>query len=142
MDHFLVDIEEATVKNDNFRKVLFTASKSQLVLMSLKPGEEIGEETHDLDQFIRVEAGRGSAYLNGKMFPVQDGSALVIPAGTKHNVVNSGQDEPLKLYTIYSPPEHKDGTVHRTKAEAEADRGDHFDGKTTAMLSEAATSGR
>jgi mannose-6-phosphate isomerase-like protein (cupin superfamily) len=142
MDHYLTDIEEATVKNDNFRKVLFTAEHSQLVLMSLKPGEEIGEETHELDQFIRIEAGRGAARLNGKDYPVQDGSALVIPAGTRHNVINTGKDEPLKLYTLYSPPEHKDGTVHRTKQEAEADKDDHFDGKTTAMLADAATSGK
>jgi mannose-6-phosphate isomerase-like protein (cupin superfamily) len=142
MDYFLTNIEEATTKNDNFRKVLFTAEHSQLVLMSLKPGEEIGTETHHLDQFIRIEAGRGTARLNGKEFPVQDGSALVIPAGTEHNVINSGKDEPLKLYTIYSPPEHKDGTVHRTKQEAEADRDDHFDGKTTAMLSEAEMNGK
>jgi mannose-6-phosphate isomerase-like protein (cupin superfamily) len=136
MDHFVTDIEEATVKNEDFRRVLYTAPNSQLVVMTLKPGEEIGAETHDLDQFIRVEAGRGTAYLNGKEYPVHDGSALVIPSGTKHNVINTGQDEALKLYTLYSPPEHKDGTVHRTKQEAEADREDHFDGKTTAMLHE------
>jgi mannose-6-phosphate isomerase-like protein (cupin superfamily) len=136
MDHYLIDIEEATVKNDNFRKVLFTATNSQLVLMSLKPGEDIGAETHDLDQFIRVEAGYGTAQLNGKDHPIQDGSALVIPAGTLHNILNSGKDEPLKLYTIYSPPEHKDGRVHRTKQEAQRDHDDHFDGKTTAMLQE------
>lgn len=139
MDHFLIDIEEATVKNDNFRKVLFTAQKSQLVLMSLKPGEDIGAETHELDQFIRVESGRGTAQLNGKDFPIQDGSALVIPAGTKHNIINSGKDGPLKLYTIYSPPEHKDGIVHRTKQDAQADHEDHFDGKTTAMLQESSS---
>lgn len=136
MDHFLIDIEEATVKNDNFRKVLFTAEKSQLVLMSLQPGEEIGTETHDLDQFIRIEAGHGTARLNGKDYQLQDGSALVIPAGTEHNIINRGKDKALKLYTIYSPPEHKDGTVHRTKADAQADREDHYDGKTTAMLQE------
>lgn len=136
MDHFLTDIEEATVKNDDFRRVLYTAPHSQLVLMALKPGEDIGAETHELDQFIRIEAGRGTAQLNGKDYPVQDGSALVIPAGTKHNVINTGRDEALKLYTLYSPPEHKDGTVHRTKQEAEADQDDHFDGKTTAMLHE------
>jgi mannose-6-phosphate isomerase-like protein (cupin superfamily) len=138
MDHFLIDIEEATVKNDNFRKVLFTAQNSQLVLMSLKPGEEIGVETHDLDQFIRVEEGRGTAQLNGKQFPIQDGSALVIPAGTRHNIINSGKEDALKLYTIYSPPEHKDGTVHHTKLEAQADRNDHFDGNTSAAIQEAA----
>lgn len=139
MDHYLIDIEDASIKNDNFRKVLFTAEHSQLVLMSLKPGEEIGMETHQLDQFIRVEAGRGTAQLNGKDYPIQDGSALVIPAGTQHNIINSGKDGALKLYTIYSPPEHKDGVVHRTKQDAQADRQDHFDGKTTAMLEESST---
>ncbi len=134
MSYFLADIEEATRKNEDFRRVLYTTSNSQLVLMSLRPGEEIGAETHELDQFIRVEAGRGTAYLNGRDVPIQDGSALVIPAGTKHNVVNNGKDDALKLYTLYSPPEHKDGVVHRTKEEAEADRDDHFDGRTTAMM--------
>jgi mannose-6-phosphate isomerase-like protein (cupin superfamily) len=138
MDHFLTDIEQAATQNEHFRKVLFTAEHSQLVLMSLKPGEEIGMETHHLDQFIRIEAGQGTAQLNGKDYPIQDGSAVVIPAGTKHNIVNSGKQGALKLYTIYSPPEHKDGTVHRTKQEAEADRDDHFDGKTTAMLQQSA----
>lgn len=133
MDHYLTDIEEATVKKDTFRKVLFTARNSQLVVMSLKPGEDIGAETHDLDQFIRIEAGHGTAQLNGKDHPLQDGSALVIPAGTKHNISNSGKDEPLKLYTIYSPSEHKDGTVHQTKQNAQADREDHFDGTTPTM---------
>ncbi|HET8721817.1 MAG TPA: cupin domain-containing protein, partial [Nitrospira sp.] len=140
MDHFLIDIEEATQRNDNFRQVLFTAPHSQLVLMALKPGEEIGTETHRLDQFIRVEAGEGTARLNGKDYPVKDGSALVIPAGTEHNIINTGKDRPLKLYTIYSPPEHKDGTIHRTKQDAEADTDDHFDGKTTAMVAEPAVS--
>jgi mannose-6-phosphate isomerase-like protein (cupin superfamily) len=138
MDHFLTDIEQAAASNEHFRKVLFTAEHSQLVLMSLKPGEEIGMEIHHLDQFIRIEAGQGTAQLNGKDYPIQDGSAVVIPAGTKHNIVNSGKQGALKLYTIYSPPEHKDGTVHRTKQEAEADRDDHFDGKTTAMLQQSA----
>lgn len=140
MDHFLIDIEEATIRNNNFRQVLFTAPHSQLVLMSLKPGEEIGTETHRLDQFIRVEAGEGSARLNGKDYALKDGSALVIPAGTEHNVINDRKDQPLKLYTIYSPPEHKDGVVHRTKQEAEADHDDHFDGKTTALLHESPAS--
>lgn len=137
MDHFVTDIEDATIKNEDFRRVLYTAPNSQLVLMMLKPGEEIGAETHDLDQFIRVEAGRGTAQLNGKDYPIQDGSALVIPAGTRHNVINTGQ-EALKLYTLYSPPEHRDGTVHHTKQDAEADRQDHYDGRTTAMMQESA----
>ena len=122
MDHYITNIEEATIKNDRFRKVLFTAEHSQLVVMSLKPGEDIGTETHQLDQFIRVEAGRGTAYLNGAEYPLEDGTAIVIPAGTEHNISNSGH-EVLKLYTIYSPPEEAPGTVHHTKAEAlEAER--------------------
>jgi mannose-6-phosphate isomerase-like protein (cupin superfamily) len=140
MDHFLIDIEDATKRNEDFRRVLFTASHSQLVLMALKPGEEIGTETHRLDQFIRVESGDGTARLNGKDHPLKDGSALVIPAGTEHNIINRGTERPLKLYTIYSPPEHKDKTIHRTKQDADADKGDHFDGKTTAMLEESAAS--
>ena len=139
MNHFLINIEEATSRNEHFRQVLFTASHSQLVLMSLKPGEEIGTETHHLDQFIRVEAGEGTARLRGKDYPLEDGSALVIPAGTEHNIICTGR-EPLKLYTIYSPPEHKDGIVHRTKQEAEAERDDHFDGKTTSLAQESPVS--
>lgn len=135
MEHYIINIEEATIQNDMFRKVLFTAEHSQLVLMSLKPGEDIGTETHRLDQFIRVEAGRGTAYLNGTEYSLEDGTAVIIPAGTEHNILNSGQ-ESLKLYTIYSPPEHKDGIVHATKRNALDDHGDHFDGKTTAMLRE------
>lgn len=135
MDHYLTNIEETTIQNDMFRKVLFTAEHSQLVVMSLKPGEDIGIETHRLDQFIRVEAGRGIAYLNGAEYPLEDGTAVVIPAGTEHNITNSGH-EALKLYTIYSPPEHKDGVVHVTKQDGLSDREDHFDGKTTAMLQE------
>jgi mannose-6-phosphate isomerase-like protein (cupin superfamily) len=138
MDHYITNIEEATIKNDTFRKVLFTAEHSQLVLMSLKPGEDIGAETHGLDQFIRVESGRGLARLNGAEYPLEDGTAVVIPAGIEHNILNSGH-ESLKLYTIYSPPEHKDGTVHATKQDGLNDREDHFDGKTTTMLQEAST---
>ncbi|HEY5931402.1 MAG TPA: cupin domain-containing protein [Nitrospira sp.] len=133
MKSYITNIEEATIKNDMFRKVLFTSEHSQLVVMSLKPGEEIGTETHQLDQFIRVEAGRGTARLNGVEYPLGDGTAVVIPAGTEHNIVNSGH-EALKLYTIYSQPEHKDGTVHATKQDALNDREDHFDDKTTSML--------
>ena len=133
MDHYITNLEEATINNDTFRKVLFTAEHSQLVLMSLKPGEDIGAETHGLDQFIRVESGRGIARLNGVEYPLEDGTAVVIPAGTEHNILNSGH-ESLKLYTIYSPPEHKDGIVHATKQDGLSDRKDHFDGKTTSML--------
>lgn len=135
MAHYITNLEEAAIQNDTFRKVLFTAEHSQLVVMNLKPGEDIGTETHQLDQFIRVETGRGTAYLNGAEYPLEDGTAMVIPAETQHNIRNSGQDA-LKLYTIYSPPEHKDGIVHVTKQDALGDREDHFDGKTTSMRQE------
>ena len=119
MEGYVVDIEEKSMENKYFREVLFTASRVQLVVMSLAPGEDIGLETHDdVDQFIRVEGGRGKAILNGKEHDLEDGSAVVIPAGTQHNIVNSSQSEPLKLYTLYSPPEHPDGTINKTKAEA------------------------
>ena len=120
MSGFVIDIEQKTRENENFREVLFTAPHSQLVVMTLQPGEEIGMETHDdIDQFIRVEAGTGKAILNGEENALADGTAVVIPAGTEHNVVNVSQTEPLKLYTIYSPPEHPDGTINKTKAEAD-----------------------
>jgi mannose-6-phosphate isomerase-like protein (cupin superfamily) len=116
---FSTDIEDATLKNDYFRQVLYTAPNSQLVVMTLKAGEEIGTEKHDEgDQFIRVEAGTGEAIIDGKTHELSDGVAVVIPAGSVHNVMNTGS-EPLRLYTIYSPPEHPDGTVHRTKKEAD-----------------------
>ncbi len=126
MAGYAVDIEKATLDNTYFRKVLFTGPKSQLVLMTLKPGEDIGKETHDdIDQFVRVEAGTGKAVIDGKEHALKDGSAVVIPAGSEHNVINTSSNEPLKLYTIYTPPEHPDGTVHKTKAEAEADHHHH-----------------
>lgn len=120
MAGFATDIERDTRQNDNFRKVIFTAPHSQLVLMSLKPGEEIGSEVHDnVDQFFRIEEGEGKVVIEGKETPISDGSAIVVPAGSRHNVINTGNG-PLKLYTIYSPPNHPDGTIHRTKQEAEA----------------------
>lgn len=120
MSGYSVDIEQKTLANGNFREVLYTAPHSQLVVMTLPPGEEIGMERHEgRDQFIRVEAGSGEAILNGERHPLGDGVAVVIPAGTEHNVVNTSATESLRLYTIYSPPEHPHGTVHRTKAEAE-----------------------
>lgn len=126
MSGYSVDIEQATIENEYFRKVLFTGPKTQLVLMALKPGEDIGQETHpDTDQFIRVEAGEGKALIDGQEIPLRDGSAVVIPAGAEHNVINTSRDEPLKLYTLYAPPEHADGIVHRTRAEAEADAHHH-----------------
>ncbi len=121
MAGYVVNIEKASLGNQYFRQVLFTGPHSQLVVMSLAPGEDIGMETHpDVDQFIRVEAGSGKAILNGEQHDLEEGSAVVIPAGTEHDIVNGSRTEPMKLYTIYSPPNHPDGTVHKTKAEAEA----------------------
>lgn len=131
MQGYVANIEKESEQNENFRKVLYTARFSQLVVMSLKPMEEIGEEVHTLDQFIRVEKGNGKAVLDGVEHEVEDGSAIVIPAGTKHNVINTSGSEPMKLYTIYSPPEHRDGVVHATKEDAVADTTDEFEGKTT-----------
>ena len=130
MKGFVTNIEEDTLDNDDFRRVLYTSKNSQLVLMSLRGNEEIGEETHRLDQFIRVEAGQGLAVLDGVAHRLSDGSAVVIPAGTRHNVINVSDTDELKLYTLYSPPEHRDGTVHKTKSEA-IENEEHFDGKTT-----------
>jgi len=120
MAGYVVNIEQKTMQNDNFREVLHTAENSQLVVMSLLPGEEIGMEVHDLDQFIRLESGRAKVVLDGEETDVSADWAVVIPAGTHHNVINTSQTEKLKLYTIYSPPEHPAGTVHRTKADAMA----------------------
>lgn len=131
MRYFITNIEDETVKNQHYRKVLFTSKNSQLVLMHLQPGEEIGMETHELDQFIRFESGTGKVVLDGNEHQVGDGTAVVIPAGTKHNVVNTSKKDGLKLYSIYSPPEHKTGTVHTTKQEADADADHHFDGRTS-----------
>ncbi|MFA6135803.1 MAG: cupin domain-containing protein [Candidatus Paceibacterota bacterium] len=130
MKGYVDNIEKLTLENENFRKVLYTAKNSQLVLMSLLPGEDIGEEVHTLDQFLRVEAGVGKAVLDGVEHEISDGFAIVVPAGAKHNIINTSSDKPLKLYTIYSPPEHQDGVVRVTKAEAMAQE-EHFDGKTT-----------
>jgi len=129
MKGFVVNIERAAMENDNFRKVIYTAKNSQLVVMSLNAGEEIGEEIHEIDQFIRVEIGEGKAVLDGVEHSLVDGSAIVIPAGTKHNVINTASEK-LKLYSIYSPPEHRDGVIYKTKEEAMAGE-EHFDGKTT-----------
>ena len=125
------NIEEKTIENSDFRRVLYTTAKSQLVLMSLKPGEDIGEEVHpDNDQFIRVEKGTGEAVIDGKTHAIEDGSAIVVPAGASHNIINTSDEDALKIYTIYSPAHHKDGTVHATKADALADD-EEFDGQTT-----------
>jgi mannose-6-phosphate isomerase-like protein (cupin superfamily) len=129
MKGFIQDIEKLAIANADFRRVLYTAKHCQLVLMALKPGEEIGAEVHQLDQFFRVEQGRGAAILDGVRTEISPGFAIVVPAGTRHNIVNSG-DAPLSLYTVYSPPNHRDGVVHHTRADAEADE-EEFDGKTT-----------
>jgi mannose-6-phosphate isomerase-like protein (cupin superfamily) len=119
-------IEEATVQNTNFRQVIFTGAYCQLVVMSLKPKEEIGEEVHvGIDQFFRFEKGAGKVVINGEEHVVGDGDAVVVPAGAKHNVINTSETENLQLYTIYSPPNHPDGTVHKTKAEADAAEAAH-----------------
>jgi mannose-6-phosphate isomerase-like protein (cupin superfamily) len=121
MAGYTTNIEKDTLANTNFRKVLYTAPNLQLVLMTLQPGEEIGMETHEHgDQFFRVEAGEGEAILNGEHHRLADGDVVIIPEGTEHNIVNTSSDTPLQVYTIYSPPEHPDGTVHKTKAEADA----------------------
>ena len=109
MKGYVENIEKAAVENANFRKVLYTAKNMQLVLMSLKPSEDIGEEVHTLDQFVRIEAGKGKAVLDGVEHEIADGSAVVVPAGTKHNFINTATDVELKLYTIYAQPEHQDG---------------------------------
>lgn len=115
---YVTNIEEDTLQNEDYRRVLFTGKNTQLVLMTVQPGDEIGLETHEEhDQFIRVEAGSGVVLLNDEKHQLSDGIAVVIPAGTKHNVINTSKTEPLRLYTLYSPPEHKDGTVHHTKAD-------------------------
>jgi len=131
MNGFLINIEQAAKENNNFRKVLYTAKNSQLVVMSLKPREDIGEEIHELDQFLRIEAGNGRVILNEKEYEINDGFAVVVPAGTKHNVINTGEVD-LKLYTIYSPPNHRDGVIHQTKEQAMTDD-EHFDGATTEL---------
>ncbi len=131
MKGFKTNIERDTVKNKNFRKVLYTSKHSQLVLMSLRPKEEIGAEVHkENDQFVRFEGGKGRVEIDRTTYNVKDGDAVVIPAGAKHNVINTSATEDLKLYTIYSPPHHKDQIVRKTKAEAEAND-EEFDGKTT-----------
>ena len=129
MKGFVQDIESLATHNDEFRRVLYTATNCQLVLMALKPQEEIGAEVHKLDQFFRVEAGIGEAIIDGLRTPISTGFAVLVPAGARHNIVNTGK-EPLKLYTLYAPPNHRDGVVHHTRADAEADT-EHFDGKTS-----------
>ena len=129
MKGFVKDIESLAVKNEDFRQVLYTAKHCQLVVMALKPKEDIGAEVHKLDQFFRVEEGSGEAVLDDVRTEIRAGFAIVVPAGTKHNIINTGK-VPLKLYTLYAPPNHRDGVIHHTRADAEADN-EKFDGKTT-----------
>ena len=132
MKGFSENIERLTVENQDFRRVLYTGKNLQLVLMTLPPGCDIGEEVHeDIDQFFRIEEGEGEVWIDGVANRVEDDFAVIVPAGARHNVVNTGSN-PLRLYTIYGPPEHKEGTLHRDKEQAERDHeNDHFDGRTT-----------
>src|SRR3989339_56812 len=131
MKGFSGNIEKETLKNNSFRKVLYTAKHCQLVLMSLKPKEEIGKEVHnDNDQFFRFESGSGKVIIDGNEYKVTDGSAIIVPSGAQHNVINTSSKEDLKLYTIYSPAHHKDGIERKTKKEAESNE-EEFDGKTS-----------
>jgi len=131
MKGYKISIESETIKNTDFRRVLYTGKKSQLVLMSLKPNEEIGMEKHnDVDQFFRFEKGEGKVIIDSTEYKVKDGDAVMVPCGSKHNVLNASKNQDLKLYTIYSPPEHIDKTIRKTKADAIA-RPEEYDGKTT-----------
>ncbi|MFC3077092.1 cupin domain-containing protein [Phenylobacterium terrae] len=132
MKGFVENIEKLTTENGDFRRVLYTGANLQLVLMSLKPGEEIGEEVHDdRDQFFRFESGAGEVFIDGVRHEVEDDDAVIVPAGARHNVRNAG-GQPLQFYTLYGPPEHRDRVVHKTKADSDRDHdNDHFDGKTT-----------
>jgi mannose-6-phosphate isomerase-like protein (cupin superfamily) len=127
MTGYISNIEEKTLQNDYFREVLNTSQHSQLVVMSLNPNEEIGMEVHEIvDQFIRVEQGVGKAILNGEEYIISDGFAIVVPAGTQHNVINTSSEKKLKLYTVYSPAHHKDKTIHKTKQDGELDKEDYI----------------
>ncbi len=120
MKGYTTNIEKESLENSNFRKVLYTDERLQLVVMSLLPGEDIGEEVHTLDQFIRVESGEAKAILDGEEMILSDGSVIIVSAGARHNLINTSSTESLKLYTLYAPPNHKDGTIHKTKEEAMA----------------------
>lgn len=131
MKGYKSNIEKSTLENNNFREVLYTAHHLQLVLMSLKPGEEIGAEIHNnSDQFFRFEGGSGKSIINGNEYRVKDGDAVIVPAGAKHNIINTGRSKELKMYTIYAVPNHKDGIIRVTKKDAETNE-EEFDGKTT-----------
>lgn len=134
MKGYVTNIDALTLENENFRKVLYTAERSQLVLMSIPVGQDIGEEVHkDVDQFIRVEKGSAQSILDGVERDLCDGSIVIIPAGVRHNIINTSDHQALKLYTLYSPPHHEDGVVHKTKEDARKDS-EHFDGETTDNL--------
>jgi len=127
MTGYVDNIEKLTLSNTNFRQIVYTGQHAQLVLMSLLPSEDIGMETHQTtDQFLRVEQGEGKVVMNGEEHLIKDGSAIIVPAGKEHNIINSCSERELKLYTIYSPPHHKDGIVHKTKQDASADQTDHL----------------
>ncbi len=130
MKGFVGNIEKESLQNTDFRRVLYTGKHSQLVLMSVPPGGEIGMEVHDLDQFIRCEKGKGKVFLDEYEHEFTDGWVVLVPQGARHNIVNLSASDPLQLYTLYAPPHHRDGVVHKTKADAEKDS-EHFDGKTT-----------
>ncbi|MEO6077901.1 MAG: cupin domain-containing protein [Candidatus Andersenbacteria bacterium] len=130
MNGYIQNIEKLAIENTNFRTVAYTAKHSQLTLMHLQPKEEIGMEVHDVDQFLRIEKGSGRAVLDGVTTSIADGSAVIVPAGVNHNIINDSDTEPMKLYTLYCPPHHRDGVVHVTKADAENDT-EHFDGVTS-----------
>jgi len=138
MKGYVDNIERATFENDDFRRVLYTGEHLQLVLMTLPPGCDIGEEVHeDRDQFFRIEEGQGEIHIDGKANRVEDDFAVIVPAGARHNVINTGS-APLRLYTLYGPPEHRDRVVHKDKAQAERDHdNDHWDGETTEQASSA-----
>jgi mannose-6-phosphate isomerase-like protein (cupin superfamily) len=128
-----INIEKETLGNSNFRKVLYTGRKMQLVLMNLKPGEDIGAEIHKTtDQFFRFESGSGKCVIDGHEYLVKDGDVVVVPAGSKHNIINTGKEDELKFYTLYAPPHHKDGIIRKTKKQAEEIQ-EEFDGVTTEM---------
>jgi mannose-6-phosphate isomerase-like protein (cupin superfamily) len=131
MKGYNANIEKLTLENNNFRQVLYTGKYCQLVIMSLKPGEDIGSEVHpETDQFFRIESGQGKAIIDGNEYEISDGSVVIVPAGSQHNIVNLSSEKPLKLYTIYAPPHHRDGVIHPSKEVALTDE-EHFDGKTS-----------
>ncbi len=131
MKSYKINIEKSTLENENFREVLYTSKHLQLVLMSLQVGEDIGEEVHtEIDQFFRFESGNGKCIIDGNDYNVTDGDVIIVPAGAKHNIINTDAKVALKIYTIYAPPNHKDGLIRSTKKEAD-DNGQEFDGKTT-----------